>query len=114
MCAGGLLAVAGSLWSTFAPGRMVYMPEQAQEYEDAYAAVHAATISHEHDELASASPDAAESREARVAKARERFERAKAELDEAQFVQNELGKWLLGVGLATLVAFGIGYLASRP
>ena len=105
---GAIVALAGASWSTLRPGRLVYTPEQAQEYQDAYAAA----SGHPPRGEAPASP-ATDDRDVLVAQARERFERAQAELDSARFVQNQLGKWLVGVGLVIMVVFGIVYATSR-
>lgn len=107
--AGVLLAVAGVLWSIVGGGRMMYSDEDAQEYQEAYAEAHAATIAHG-DDHGHAAPT--EDRQSKVAAARERFDRARAKRDSARFAQNDLGFWLLGAGLAAAVAFGVGYVAA--
>jgi multidrug efflux pump subunit AcrA (membrane-fusion protein) len=110
---GAALLISGVAWSTLAGGRAVYSVEQADEYEAAATALHAATSGH----AAAGSPPvaaaSAAAREAAVAAARERFDRARSTLDSARFAQNELGKWLMGIGLAAVIAFGVGYLTSQ-
>ncbi len=109
---GALVMVAGAAWSMFGGASMAYSPEQAKEWEEASAAWHSATIGHtdEHSPEAKAAPG---DREATVAAARERFQRADDELKHARFVKNSLGSVLVWTGLAIAAAFGVGYLASR-
>lgn len=109
--------VAGVAWSVFGNARSLYTPEQAKEYEAAQVAVHAATLGHV-DGGASSPGEApasskSEDREAAVAAAQARFRRAQTALESARFAQYALGKWLIGIGLAALVAFGVGYLTAR-
>lgn len=114
LCVGVAVLIAGVVWSVWGSGRVMYSPEQAQEFEAAGAALHAATMGHEsHDGHEHEPPPADVDREALVAKARARYERAQATLESARFANNQLGKWLAGVGLAASLAFGIGYLSSR-
>jgi hypothetical protein len=108
---GVLAVIAGVAWAVLGGGRMMYTQEQAKEYSSAASALHSATSGHDHSGGADKGP--ATDRDAAVAAARERFDRAEAALKSAKFAQNELGAWLMGLGLAVTVAFGIGYVASR-
>jgi hypothetical protein len=113
-CAAGVLVLlAGIGWSLFGSGRAVYTEEQAQEHRAAGVALHAATSGHVGEGEPTGPPVPRAEREASVAAARERFEKAEAELKSARFAQNALGKWLITAGLAAAVAFGVGYVASR-
>ena len=120
---GAVLGIAlmalGLAWPLIGGGRLMYSPEQAKEYQDAGAALHAATSGHAHGEgetpeehAKHAEVDPAE-RDAQVAAARERFQQAEATLETARFAQNNLGHWFTGVGLAAAIAFGIGYGLSQ-
>lgn len=117
--AGAALALAGVAWEVFGAADVVYTPQQAQEYETASAALHAATIGHAHgDHVAEGGasdgpPQSTEDRKAEVAKARQRFDRAKAALVTARFVENGLGSWIVAAGLAISAGFGVGYLSVR-
>jgi hypothetical protein len=117
--AGGLVLMAvGLAWPAIGGGRMLYSETQAKEYQDASAALHAATSGHVHADRephdhASRPPVGPAEREAQVAAARERFQQAEAKLETARFAQNSLGHWFTGVGLAAAIAFGIGYGLSQ-
>jgi hypothetical protein len=113
-CALGVVVLlAGVGWSLFGGGRAVYTEEQALEHRAAGAALHAATSGHVGEHEPSGPPLPRAEREAAVAAARERFDKAEAELKAARFAQDALGKWLITAGLAAAVAFGVGYVASR-
>jgi hypothetical protein len=108
---GMLLILTGIGWSSFGGARLVYSPEQAKEWEEAHAAWHAASSGHVH--AHSPGMSTAGDPDANLAAARERFERADAELQSARFVKNRLGFLLLWTGLAVAGAFGVGYLIVR-
>jgi hypothetical protein len=109
---GVLLMLVGVGWSIWGDGRAAYQPAQAQEWDEASTALHAATIGHGHGpSTQGASSDG--DREAAVAAARERFERADAALRSARFAKDRLGPLLVWIGLAIAAAFGVGYLAGR-
>jgi hypothetical protein len=120
---GAVLGIAlmalGLAWPLIGGGRLMYSPEQAKEFQDASAALHAATSGHAHAEGETpeehAQPAAADpaERDALVAAARSRFQQAEATLETARFAQNNLGHWFTGVGLAAAIAFGIGYGLSQ-
>jgi hypothetical protein len=108
---GVLLIVAGAAWSNLGGARMVYSPEQAKEWEEAHAAWHAASSGHTHDHATS--PAASEgNHDAALETARERFERADAELESARFMKDRLGGLMIWIGLAVAGAFGVGYLLA--
>jgi hypothetical protein len=106
-----LTAIAGALWSNFDAGRMVYSPAQAKEWAEASSAFHLATSGHAPD--GSEMPESEEERDAIVAAARQRYEKAQAVLDSARFTQYQLGSWLIRGGLAAVAIFGVGYGATR-
>jgi hypothetical protein len=113
------LMALGLAWPLIGGGHLWYSPEQAKEYQDASAALHAATSGHTHadgetpeERAGHAEVDLAE-RDAQVAAARKRFQEAEATLETARFAQNNLGHWFTGVGLAAAIAFGIGYGLSQ-
>jgi hypothetical protein len=102
--------LGGIGWTIFGDSRLVYSTEQAEEWEKANAAWHAASIGHSHGQSPATTvsdPDAA------LAAARERFERADAQLQAARFVKDRLGPLLTMIGLAVAGAFGVGYLLAR-
>lgn len=108
---GAMLVIAGAVWSIFGSGQAFYSPDQAKEWEEASAAWHAQTIGHAHQHSPGAGGDT--DREAAVAAARARFEKADAALQRARFAKNRLGPLLEWIGLAGTIAFGVGYLACR-
>ena len=109
---GVLLILAGVGWSKLGVTRIVYSPEQAKEWEEAQAALHAASSDHNHED--STPPEAPEANpDAVMSAARERFERADAELQSARFVKDRLGPLLTVIGLAAAGAFGVGSLLAR-
>ncbi len=111
--AGAVFMIAGGVWSALGGGRVVYSPEQAEEYEAASTALHAATSGHVHEAEDAEHVEGTLDRKAAVAAARQRFDRAQAALETARFAQHRLGPWLIGIGLAAAIAFGIGYWASQ-
>jgi hypothetical protein len=111
VAAGVVLVAVGLAWPLLNPGRKLYTPAQAAEWEQAGAALHAATSGHAAD--GSRLPADPAEREKIIAAARQRYEKAQGELESARFAQNELGTWLIGIGLAAVIAFGIGYAVSR-
>jgi hypothetical protein len=115
IAAGVLVVVAGALWPMLGVGHSVYTPEQAKKWELANTAVHAATLGRGPDGSVLPGADTPEGRQAAVAAAKKKYgyEEARAELESARFAQDQLGKWLIGAGLAATVVFGIGYVASR-
>jgi hypothetical protein len=104
---GVLLLLGGLGWSLFGDAHLVYSTEQAEEWEKANAAWHAASIGHVHGH---SSAGKVTKSDATLAAARERFERADAELQAARFMKYRLGPLLSMVGLAVAGAFGVGYL----
>jgi hypothetical protein len=109
---GLLLILAGVGWSLFGGAHLVYSTEQAEEWEQANAALHAASFGHVHGQTPGTTA-AADDPDAALAAARTRFERADAALQSARFVKDRLGQLLVGIGLAVTAAFGVGYLLAR-
>lgn len=106
----GLIA-AGLAWSAFAKPEHFWSPDQAQEFEVARAAMHQLTYETKPNSAPSGAPPA--SREAEMELAKRRFEKIDAELSAARVRREETGVWLTRMGLAALVVFGLGYLASQ-
>ncbi len=104
--------LVGVGWSILDGGRSTYLPAQADEWEQASAALHDATIGHAHEPSPDATAEDAD-RAAAVTAARERFDRADAALRSARFAKDRLGPLLVWIGLVTAGAFGVGYLAGR-
>jgi hypothetical protein len=98
------LMLGGLIWSTTASPSSVWSPEQAAEYQAAGEALHAARSR-------PASSDEAEDSE--LAAAQQRFGRIETELAAAQTGRDRIGRWLIRLGLAAMLLFGIGYLATR-
>jgi hypothetical protein len=104
---GLLLIVCGLFWRTATTQESFWTEEQAREYKAASDALHA------HGETGGAAPAEAGELNPEVAAARERFAQIQAELEEAQFARDKVGPLLVQIGLATAVAFGVGYLVTR-
>ena len=105
------LILAGWLRGALAKPEHFWSPEQAQEFEAARVAMHQLTYdAPPRPGTAASSPD---SRQAEMDLARRRFEKIDAELTAARSRQAGAGAWLTRMGLAALVLFGIGYLASQ-
>jgi hypothetical protein len=109
---GLVMTAAGAAWSVLAGGKTLYSDEQAQEWDEASAAWHAATVGHAHGDSTKA-VDHPHDRDDSVAAARERFRRADAALKSARFARDRLGPLLIWIGLAAAGAFGVGYLVTR-
>ena len=110
----GLAAiVAGIAWRAFGSGELMYSKEQAHEYSAAKTALHAATSGHGDAETGSTPSNAHEPVDAAIAEARQRLERAEQDIATARFAHEQLAAWLIRIGLATVMVFGIGYLATR-
>lgn len=95
---GLLVAVGGAVWQRSALPRHVWTVEQAQEFDAANAAMHAAVG--RDDETAHAA-------------AKQRFDRIAAELHSARYAKDRLGAVLVRGGLAAAAVFSVGYLAIR-
>jgi hypothetical protein len=97
----GMLLV-GLVWKSATSPETFWTAEQAKEFEAASAALHATR------------DEAGHSHAVPSDEARQRFALISAELERARYARDELGPLLTKLGLATAVAFGIGYLiASR-
>jgi hypothetical protein len=109
MAFGGALVAAGLLWNALAKPEHVWAREQALELEAARHQMHQLTYDSPH---VTASPgSSADSREAQMAAAKNRFEKIEADLTAARSRQQQTGVWMTRMGLAALVLFGLGYLA---
>jgi hypothetical protein len=109
----GVATLIGGLiwgWSMAASPHVLWSPEQAAEYKAASDALHSAP--HDHGNPSDENHDDEESPE--QAAARERFDAIQAQLNRARYAQTSVGPLLVRIGLAGAIAFGIGYLASRP
>jgi hypothetical protein len=107
---GVLAALGGAVWQRAAHPRHVWTVEQSQEYDAANAALHAATVGHDHETNGAEAVDA---HQADLAAAQERFNRINAELQAARYAKDRLGTALIRGGLAAAALGGVGYLATR-
>lgn len=110
MALGIALIAAGLLWNALAKPEHVWSKEQADEFEAARHAMHDLTYDSPSTTSSGISADA---REAQMAAAKQRFEKIEADLAVAASRQREAGVWMTRMGLAALVLFGLGYLASH-
>ena len=111
MALGVALVVAGLLWNALAKPEHVWSREQAIELETARHAMH--ELTYDFPQTPASPGNSADSREAQMAAAKRRFEKIEADLVAARSRQQQTGVWMIRMGLAALVLFGIGYLASR-
>jgi hypothetical protein len=101
---GLFLVLGGLVWSTLAAPSSVWSREQAAEYQAAGEALHAAR---------SQSPASDGTAKSALTTAQQRFDRIEAELVAAQTGRQRISRWLVRLGLAAMLLFGVGYLASR-
>ena len=111
MAVGIALVVAGLLWNAFAKPEHVWSKEQAEEFETARQIMH--ELTYDLPSAPASSNASAETREAQLTAAKQRFEKIEADLAAAAARQQETGMWLTRMGLAAVVLFGIGYLAAN-
>jgi hypothetical protein len=95
---GLMAAISGAVWQRMALPRYVWTVEQAEEFEKANSALHAA---------------AAGDDDAEHEAAKRRFNRIAAELQSARYAKDRLGSLFIRGGLAAAAAFSVGYLAIR-
>lgn len=105
------LIAAGLLWNAFAKPAYFWSPEQAREYDSARNAMH--QLTYDLPKTSSASGGSPPSRDAEMELAKRRFEKIDAELAAARARREGTGVWMTRMGLAALVLFGLGYLASQ-
>jgi hypothetical protein len=111
---GLLLTLTGLGWMAFSKPSHVWSSEQAAEFKAASEALHDARRGGQADHPQKGGPtanDAAVSGELTAAQAR--FDRIEAELTEARAGRHRMGSWLIRIGLAAMIVFGVGYLASQ-
>jgi hypothetical protein len=118
LLAGLLVTLAGLAWMVLAKPSHVWSPEQAAELKAAGDALHAARSRDpgEAQQGQQATPQAAgDASQAppALAAAQARFDRIDAELESARTGRQRTGTWLLRLGLAAMVLFGVGYLSTR-
>jgi hypothetical protein len=111
MVLGGMLIGAGLLWNLLAKPEHVWSSEQAMELEAARHEMH--QLTYDSSPATALSGNSMDSREAKMAAARSRFEKIEAELAAARSLQQWTGVWLTRMGLAALALFGVGYLATQ-
>jgi hypothetical protein len=117
MIAGLLTAIAGGAWMAAADPSDAWSPEKAAEHKAAGEALHAARRGAHGDQQSGApshEPDGGNRKPPDLSAAQARFERIEAELAEARTRRQRAATWLVRTGLAAMVLFGIGYLATRP
>ncbi len=113
---GVALILGGFAWKATVRPSSVWSKEQAKELTDARNALHDLTYNHEDAPSAAKASRPSQSpadRDAAHAAAQARFDRVQAELVQARSVGHERGAWLIRIGLAAVVLFGIGYLSSQ-
>lgn len=110
MTLGTLLLALGLGWSSLAPPKLVWSPQQAAEYQAAGEALHAARRSTAATGVRPGE-DAATSPE--LAAAQARFDKIDSELADAQSRRQRTGAWLVRVALGTMILCGVGYLSLR-
>jgi len=109
--AGFALIIVGLGWSLMATPGAVWSQEQAAELKAAYDALHDARSgigAPRSQGIGGGEPDPRY-----LAAAQARLDRANAELERAQSVRDDFGRWGAASGLALTIACGLGYLASR-
>jgi hypothetical protein len=114
MVAALLLLGVGLLWPHWFTPAEVWSLEQAREYEAAFTALHAATAPPP-PSRASNSPGGVPAQgpsPQELAALKSRYERIRAQLDDAREFRGEVGPRLVRIALVGLVGFGIGYLLS--
>jgi hypothetical protein len=120
ICLGGILlgllvTIAGLTWPLWARPSLVWTAEQAAEYQSAGEALHAARRIDPTATGGNSDPDdggEAGQSDSQLAVAQERFDKIRAELAAAQSLRQRAGAWLRWLGLAMMLLFGLGYLAS--
>lgn len=106
------LAVA---WMVLARPADVWSLEQANEYQAAGEALHAARSLHSTGEVAGSgrsAPDSDSAHDDRLAAAQQRFDRISASLELARNERRVWGRWIAGAGLALTIVCGLRYLAA--
>jgi hypothetical protein len=105
MVIGLALMVLGWTWSWLVPSSVYWGPEEAQEYVQAQADLHAKTHAAKHRK------DGTDDSE--FAAARERFEKVRDQLEKARGMRGSTGTYLAAAGIL-LVLVGIGiYLTNK-
>jgi hypothetical protein len=105
------LVVAGGLRKVFARPEAAWSQEQAAEFQAARNALHDLTYNEPGNHGSTRSPDEpSPERLAKRAEAKARFDRIEARLVEARSNYQHTGTWLVRLGLAAVITFGLGYL----
>jgi hypothetical protein len=110
---GVAMIVAGFVSKATVRPSAVWSKEQAKELTDARNALHDLTYNHEAGPATAKTPSESTDRDAARAAAQARFDRIQADLEQAQTAGHQRGAWLIRIGLAAIVLFGIGYLSAQ-
>ena len=102
------LIIVGLSWSILATPSAVWSREQAAELKAAYDALHIARSGIGDRGLVDGDPDPRY-----VAAAQARLDRINAALERAQSVKDDWGKWAAFLGLAVMVASGLGFVTAQ-
>jgi hypothetical protein len=108
------LTVAGGLWNALARPDAAWSEKQAAEFKSARNALHDMTYNRAEDQRSDGSPgEPSKAQIAERAAAKARFDRIEAELAAARVGYHRTGMWLVRLGLAAMIVFGVGYFASH-
>jgi hypothetical protein len=106
--------MAGGLRKAFAKPEAAWSKQQAAEFQVARNALHDLTYNEPGNHGSNSSADEpSPERLAKRIQAKARFDRIEAQLVEARSNYQRTGTWLVRLGLAAMITFGIGYLSLQ-